>query len=73
MRVPGTRAGLKERSQSAYAAPAPNPVESATGHVRPAQNRHSLHSEKGVIRERTAEENDGGDDADTEPDSTVKI
>lgn len=34
-RVPGTRAGLKERSQSAYAAPNPKPVDSATGHVRP--------------------------------------
>ena len=36
-RVPGTRAGLKERSQSAYAAPMPKPVESAMGHVRPVQ------------------------------------
>jgi len=35
MRVPGMRAGLKERSQSAYAAPAPNPVPKAMGHVRP--------------------------------------
>ena len=35
MRVPGILAGLKERSQSAYAAPAPKPVDSATGHVRP--------------------------------------
>jgi len=34
-RVPGILAGLKERSQSAYAAPAPNPVDSAMGHVRP--------------------------------------
>lgn len=34
-RVPGTRAGLKKRSQSAYAAPSPKPVDSATGHVRP--------------------------------------
>lgn len=29
------RAALKERSQSAYAAPAPKPVERAMGHVRP--------------------------------------
>ncbi len=35
IRVPGTLAGLKERSQSAYAAPAPKPVASAMGHVRP--------------------------------------
>jgi hypothetical protein len=35
MRVPETRAGLNERSQSAYAAPIPKPVERAIGHVRP--------------------------------------
>ena len=34
-RTPGMRAGLKDRSQSAYAAPAPKPVERATGHARP--------------------------------------
>lgn len=34
MRVPETRAGLNERSQSAYAAPIPKPVERAIGHVR---------------------------------------
>jgi len=33
-RVPGTRAGLNERSQSAYAEPRPKPVESPMGHVR---------------------------------------
>lgn len=33
-RVPGTLAGLKERSQSAYAVPIPKPVESAIGQVR---------------------------------------
>jgi hypothetical protein len=33
--VPGILAGLKERSQSAYAAPAPKPVDNAIGHVRP--------------------------------------
>lgn len=38
IRVPGILAGLKERSQSAYAAPAPNPVDSAMGHVRPKGN-----------------------------------
>lgn len=34
-RVPGIRAKLKERSQSAYAPPAPKPVEKAIGHIRP--------------------------------------
>ena len=33
--MPGILAGLKDRSQSAHAAPAPNPVERAMGHVRP--------------------------------------
>jgi len=33
IRVPGILAGLKERSQSAYAAPIPNPVDSPTGHA----------------------------------------
>ena len=36
IRTPGILAGLNERSQSAYAAPAPKPVESAMGHARPA-------------------------------------
>jgi hypothetical protein len=36
-RVPGTRAGLKSRSQSAQDAPAPAPVANAIGHVRPAR------------------------------------
>ena len=35
MRVPGILAGLNERSQSAYAAPSPKPVDSPMGHVRP--------------------------------------
>lgn len=35
MRVPGILAGLNDRSQSAYAAPAPKPVERAIGHARP--------------------------------------
>jgi len=39
IRVPGILAGLNERSQSAYAAPAPKPVNSAMGHVRPRQRR----------------------------------
>ena len=33
--TPAILAGLNERSQSAYAAPAPKPVDSAMGHVRP--------------------------------------
>jgi hypothetical protein len=37
--VPGTRAGLKRRSQSAHAEPTPVPVANAMGHVRP-ENRH---------------------------------
>ena len=39
MRVPGMRAGLNERSQSAHAARAPNPVDRAMGHVRPGIKR----------------------------------
>ena len=35
MRVPGILDGLNDRSQSAYAIPAPKPVPSATGHARP--------------------------------------
>jgi len=33
-RTPAIRAGLNDRSQSAYAAPAPKPVERAMGHAR---------------------------------------
>lgn len=41
MRVPDILAGLNERSQSAYAAPAPKPVDNAMGHVRPGRaNQH---------------------------------
>ena len=40
-RTPAIRAGLNDRSQSAYAAPAPKPVERAMGHARPEINlRH---------------------------------
>lgn len=35
IRTPGILAGLNERSQSAYAAPAPKPVERAIGHALP--------------------------------------
>ncbi len=42
MRVPGILAGLNERSQSAYAMPAPKPVPSATGHARPARANFEL-------------------------------
>ena len=34
-RTPAIRAGLNDLSQSAYAAPAPKPVERAIGHPRP--------------------------------------
>lgn len=34
-RTPAIRAGLNDRSQSAYAAPAPKPVVRAMGHARP--------------------------------------
>jgi hypothetical protein len=37
-RTPAMRAGLNDRSQSAYAAPAPKPVERAMGHARPGIN-----------------------------------
>ena len=37
-RTPAIRAGLNDRSQSAYAAPAPKPVERAMGHARPEIN-----------------------------------
>jgi hypothetical protein len=37
-RTPAIRAGLNDRSQSAYAAPAPKPVERAIGHARPEIN-----------------------------------
>jgi len=36
MRMLGTRAGLNERSHSAYAIPSPTPVDNEAGHVRPA-------------------------------------
>jgi hypothetical protein len=39
IRVPGILAGLKERSQSAYAAPMPNPVDSAIGQVLPTHEK----------------------------------
>lgn len=37
-RVPGIRGAPKERSQSAYDIPAPNPVARATGQPRPTSN-----------------------------------
>ena len=72
IRVPGILAGLKERSQSAYAMPAPKPVPSATGHARPARDRFEL--EQGCCgREykwtRTTEEDDGRDDTRAEADT----
>lgn len=59
MRVPGILAGLNDRSQSAYAAPAPKPVDRAIGHVRPAGSLFNarLHVEShGSLR--TTEKND---------------
>lgn len=41
-RTPAMRAGLKDRSQSAYAAPAPKPVERAMGHARPEKKKTGL-------------------------------
>ena len=47
IRVPGILAGLNERSQSAYAMPAPKPVPSATGHARPARDTFELERDVG--------------------------
>ncbi len=41
--MPGILAGLKERSQSAYAAPAPKPVDNAIGHVRPILEEYQIY------------------------------
>jgi len=73
MRVPGIRAGLKERSQSAYAAPAPKPVERAIGHVRPVIAKELSESPLTVIRDitRTAEEDHRGDDSYAKANATV--
>ena len=62
MRVPGILAGLNERSQSAYAMPAPKPVPSATGHARPARVVLEFEDRAGSMQDgciRTAEEDDG--------------
>ncbi len=72
MRAPGILAGLNDRSQSAYAAPAPNPVDRAIGHVRPAGSLFNarLHVEShGSLR--TAEKNDRGDNASTEAHAAI--
>jgi hypothetical protein len=42
MRVPGILAGLNDRSQSAYAAPSPKPVDSPMGHVRPVREQKEV-------------------------------
>jgi len=67
------RAGLKDRSQSAYAAPAPKPVERAMGHVRPETikiHRIVVDWQNGLSR--TAKEDDGCDNADAEADTTAR-
>jgi len=53
-RTPGILAGLNERSQSAYAAPAPKPVDRAIGHVRPeieSREFEDVRIWKGLTRE----------------------
>ena len=72
IRVPGILAGLKERSQSAYAMPAPKPVPSATGHARPARDVFEFEQEccgKEGRWIRTTEEDDGRDDTRAEADT----
>lgn len=75
MRTPAMRAGLKDRSQSAYAAPAPKPVERAMGHARPETG--CLRKKGGgvgapcFVFSRTAEEDDGCDDAEAKADTTA--
>jgi hypothetical protein len=49
IRVPGILAGLNERSQSAYAAPAPKPVDKAIGHVRPEVENNTELFEKSTV------------------------
>jgi len=76
-RTPAMRAGLKDRSQSAYAAPAPKPVERATGHARPetrflTMNRDGERGGGTVFVSRTAKEDDGRDDADAKADTTAR-
>lgn len=44
--VPGTRAGLKRRSQSAHAEPTPVPVANAMGHVRPEDRNNNMSAGK---------------------------
>ena len=58
MRMPGTRAGLNERSQSAYAMPRPTPVDNETGHARPAINQSLVSHARRWEGGRTFEEYD---------------
>jgi hypothetical protein len=69
-RTPAMRAGLKDRSQSAYAAPAPKPDERAMGHARPDTSFEKKSCHGGMSR--TAKEDDGCDDTDTEADTPVR-
>jgi hypothetical protein len=68
------RAGLNVRSQSAYAAPAPNPVVRATGHARPEKQflYFGIGTESCGVWSRTAEEDDGCDDANAKTDTAVQ-
>ena len=70
--MPGILAGLKERSQSAYAAPAPKPVERATGQVRPnhVRKHSSAEHSRGKLR-HTFEENDRRNNSNSETDSSA--
>lgn len=72
-RTPAMRAGLKDRSQSAYAAPAPKPVERAMGHVRPGAIKiHRIRVDWQNGLSRTTKEDDGCDNTDAEADTTAR-
>jgi hypothetical protein len=74
-RTPAIRAGLNDRSQSAYAAPAPKPVERAMGHARPEINLRFFFILEwmGVSwLSRTAEEDDRCNDTNAEADTTER-
>ena len=68
------RAGLNERSQSAYAIPAPNPVESAIGQPRPCMTKRAGQYSKSGLDEnrRTTEEDDRSDDAGAKANAAAK-
>ena len=72
MRMPGTRAGLNERSQSAYAMPRPTPVDNETGHARPAINQSLVSHARRYQGGRTFEEYDREDYAYAEAQTAVQ-